>query len=147
MHYFGDLSFDKQPVDKHDNRGDARIHCNAGQVMIKDPQFKNISRQRKLDAPTHLAAEIGGTAIELIRSAWDMKAKISTITVTGANLVAEDGSGQMSLFADTHDSRREKIERAMDNIRGRFGKGAISSGVAVKNDLGIGQDDVGDDQG
>ncbi|HCE42879.1 MAG TPA: DNA polymerase IV [Lentisphaeria bacterium] len=122
------------------------LRCNTVQVMIKDPQFKSISRQRKLDSPTHLAAEIGGAAIELIRSAWDMKAKIRTITVTGADLVAEDDSGQMSLFADAHDTRREKnekIERAMDNIRGRFGKGAISSGATVKNNLGIGQDDKG----
>ena len=46
----------------------------------------------------------------------------------------------MSLFADAHDGRREKtekIERAMDNIRGRFGKSAISSGATVKNDMGI----------
>ncbi len=49
-----------------------------------------------------------------------MKAAIGTITVTGADLVAEDGSGQLSLFADAHDSRREKtekIERTMDSIR------------------------------
>ena len=97
------------------------LKCNTVQVMIKDPQFRSISRQRKLDAPTHLAAEIGGVAIELIRDSWDMKAPIRTITVTGADLVGEDGSGQMSLFADAHDNRREKnekIERAMDNIRG-----------------------------
>jgi DNA polymerase-4 len=120
------------------------LKCNTVQVMIKDPRFRSISRQRKLDAPTHLAAEIGDTVLELIRVSWDMKAPIRTITVTGADLVGEDGAGQMSLFADAHDSRREKnekIERAMDNIRGRFGKRAISSGATVKNNLGIGRDD------
>ncbi len=124
------------------------LKCSTVQVMIKDPQFRSISRQRKLDAPTHLAAEIGDTVVELIRDSWDMDAKIRTITVTGADLVASDGSGQMSLFADAHDSRRaknEKLERAMDNIRDRFGKGAISSGAAVRNDLGIGPDDAVDD--
>jgi len=43
-------------------------------------------------------------------------------------------------------AKNEKIERAMDNIRGRFGKGAISSGATVKNNLGIGRDDAGDDK-
>jgi hypothetical protein len=64
----------------------------------------------------------------------------SVTLLTTADLVTEDGSGQMSLFADAHDGRREKtekIERAMDNIRGRFGKSAISSGATVKNDMGI----------
>jgi DNA polymerase-4 len=110
------------------------LKCQTVQVMIKDPQFRSISRQRKLAVPSHLAAEIGGTAIELISSAWDMKAKIRTITVTGADLVTGDGSGQMSLFADAHDGQRaktEKIERTMDSIRNRFGKGAIASGAAV----------------
>lgn len=103
-----------------------------------------------LVTPGHLAAEIGDTAIELIMNAWDMKSPIRTITVTGADLVAEDGHGQLSLFADAHGGRRaktEKLERAMDNIRGRFGKSAISSGAVVRNDLGIGRDDAGYDKG
>jgi len=56
--------------------------CITVQVMIKDPQFRNRSRPRKLDAPAYLAAEIGDIAVELIISAWDMKAKIRTITIT-----------------------------------------------------------------
>ena len=129
---------------------EAGFKCQTVQVMIKDPKFKSISRQRKLAVPSNLAAEIGGAAIDLIMSTWDMKAAIRTITVTGADLVAEHGSGQMSLFADVHDNRRaktEKIERTMDNIRNRFGKAAISSGAAVRNDLGIGRDDDGDGRG
>ena len=117
----------------------AGFKCNTVQVMLKDTKFRSISRQRKLAVPSNLAAEIGGAAIELIMSTWDMKTAIRTITVTGADLVGEDGSGQLSLFADVHDNRREKtekIERTMDIIRNRFGKAAISSGAAVKNDLG-----------
>jgi DNA polymerase-4 len=120
------------------------LKCQTVQVMIKDTNFKSISRQRKLAVPSHLAAEIGETAIELISGAWDMKAKIRTITVTGTDLVTGDGSGQLSLFADAHDGHRaktEKLERAMDSIRNRFGKAAIGSGAVVRNDLGIGGDD------
>jgi len=51
------------------------------------------------------------------------------------------------MIAEIIYSRREKIERAMDSIRGRFGKGAISSGTAVKNNLGIGPDGAGVDKG
>jgi DNA polymerase-4 len=73
-----------------------------------------------------------------------LKAKIRTITVTGTDLVTGDVSGQLTLFADAHDGHRaktEKLERAMDSIRGRFGKAAIGSGAVVRNDLGIGGDD------
>jgi DNA polymerase-4 len=123
------------------------LKCQTVQVMIKDTNFKSISRQRKLAVPSHLAAEIGETAIELISGAWDMKAKIRTITVTGTDLVTGDGSGQLSLFADAHDGHRaktEKLERAMDSIRNRFGKAAIGSGAVVRNDLGIGAGDDGE---
>ena len=126
------------------------LKCSTVQVMIKDTNFKSISRQRKLAVPSNLAAEIGGAAIELIMSTWAMKTAIRTITVTGADLVGDDGSGQMSLFADVHDKLRaktEQIERTMDIIRNRFGKAAISSGATVRNDLGIGSDDAGDGRG
>ena len=103
------------------------LWCRTVQVQIKDPSFRVISRQKPLDRPTHLASELREAALELIRESWNPSAPIRMLTVTGANLVDEEGLGeQLSLFADPEAERRrqkqERLERAMDGIRGRYGK-------------------------
>ena len=110
------------------------------QVAIKDPKFKTISRQKKLQFATHLSREISDIALEIIKSSWDLKASIRMITITGINLVNENYSEQLCLFDDANNQKRnkqEKIEQAVDNIRNRYGKRAISFGSNVVNDLGI----------
>ena len=67
----------------------------------------------------------------------------STLFAKIDNIIAQQ---RMARMCPERRAKNEKIERAMDNIRGRFGKGAISSGATVKNNLGIGRDDAGDDK-
>jgi len=116
------------------------LKCQGVQVAIKDPKFKTISRQKKLQFATHLSREISDIALEIIKSSWDLKASIRMITITGINLVNENYSEQLCLFDDANNQKRnkqEKIEQAVDNIRNRYGKRAISFGSNVVNDLGI----------
>ena len=116
------------------------LKCQGVQVTIKDPKFKSISRQKKLLTPTHLSKEISDIAIEIIKASWNLKASIRMITITGINLVDENCSEQLCLFDEANNIQRnkqEKIEQAVDSIRQRYGKNAISFGSNVGNDLGI----------
>lgn len=123
------------------------VKCSTIQVAIRDPNFKTISRQRALERPTNLAKEISCLSLEIIQSSWNLKAPIRMITITGANLVPADSTEeQLTLFDDTNEEKREKqehLEAAIDKIRSKFGKGAISFGSIINNDLGI--DDLGND--
>lgn len=109
-------------------------------VDIKDPQFKVISRQVQLDNPTNLTEVIADTAMELIKKHWRMRDPIRLITITAINLCDENQAQQLSLFSDENISteKEEKAERAMDDIREKFGDGAINFGSVIKNDIGLG---------
>lgn len=108
-------------------------------VDIKDPQFKVISRQVQLDNPTNLTEVIASTAMDIIKKHWRMRDPIRLITVTAINLCDENQAQQMSLFADENinTDKEERAERAVDDIRERFGDNAISFGSIIKNDIGV----------
>ncbi len=108
-------------------------------VDIKDPNFKVISRQVQLDNPTNLTEVIADTAMELIRKHWRMRDPIRLITVTAINLCDENQAQQLSLFAEENinTDKEERAERAMDDIREKFGNSAISFGSVIKNDIGV----------
>lgn len=108
-------------------------------VDIKDPDFKVISRQVQLDNPTNLTEVIADTAMELIKKHWRMRDPIRLITVTAINLCDENQAQQLSLFADENinTDKEERAERAMDDIREKFGDSAISFGSVIKNDIGV----------
>ena len=106
------------------------LKCTAVQVTIRDPDFKDICRQKKLAAPTYVSRDLAEAAMELVRASWREKAPVRALTVTAQNLVEEGDAGeQLDLFAANAAPRRdklEKLEKAMDGIRGRFGREAIS---------------------
>ena len=115
--------------------------CSTVQDTIRDPSFRSISRQTRLENPTHLASVLTETAMELITKHWDLRDPIRMITVTAQNLVpAEEAVEQMMLFDEPAREKRakqEKLETAMDAIRRRFGQGAIKPLAVLDNDLGI----------
>ncbi len=108
-------------------------------VDIKDPDFKVISRQQQLDNPTNLAEIIAGTALSIIKKSWQLRKPIRMLTITAINLCDENQAQQLSLFSDENINieKAEKAERAMDDIRRKFGTGAISFGSVLNNDIGL----------
>jgi DNA polymerase IV len=124
------------------------LKCSTVQVVILDPQFKTISRQKKLMKPTCLSIEICNAAIGIIKESWNMKAPIRMLTITGLNLVSENDTEQLSFLGEEVDGRREKIERiehAVDSIRGKYGRSSIAYGSNINNDIGIGDSKNTDD--
>lgn len=116
------------------------LDCRVVQVQIKDPSFKIISRQKTLERPTHLAREISCAAVELVFASWKQGAPIRMLSVTGAGLAPQGAEEQLSLFGAEEEPRRErqdKLEHAMDSIRGRFGREAIATAAAIGSDLGF----------
>ena len=106
------------------------MQCATVNIAVRDPNFKDISRQKGLSSPTYLAREITQACMELLHTAWNPKAPVRALTVTAQTLIpAEQAGEQLDLFAPNASPKREKverIERAMDGIRGKFGKTAIT---------------------
>lgn len=108
-------------------------------VDIKDPQLKVISRQTQLDNPTNLTEVIADTAMDIIKKSWRMRDPIRMLTITAINLCDENQAQQLSLFAEENISteKGEKAERAMDDIRKKFGNNAITFGSVIGNKFGL----------
>lgn len=125
--------------------GRLRKYClKAGgiRVEIKNPGFETVSRQAQLDSPTNLAEVIKTTSYRIIDNFWNMNSPIRLITVTAINLVSEDEDEQLTFFGDDAGTQKgEKLERAMDDIRDKYGSSSIKYGRILKNDLGISLDE------
>ena len=109
-----------------------RLYAGGVSVTLKGADFKTVSRQARLDEPTHLMRDIWETAQELARQIWKAPTPIRAMTVT-ALYVTEDGQAyrQLDLLGQSSAARsekQEKLESAVDAIREKYGSGAITFG-------------------
>ena len=118
------------------------MKCATVNITVRDPNFKDISRQKPLAAPTYLARELVQAAMELLEQSWSPSAPVRALTVTAQNLMpARQAGEQLDLLAPEASPKREKverIERTMDRIRGKFGRESISP-ARIKERDGAGQ--------
>ena len=112
------------------------LYCGGVALTIRNAQFRQFSRQVRLDAPTHLQKDIYQTALALARQSWHAPDPIRALTVTALYLTdSADSFQQLDLLdgaAAQREEKQERLEQAMDTIRGKYGKGAISFGNAGK---------------
>ena len=110
--------------------------CQTVQVLIRDPDFRNLSRQTTLSAATDSTRLLTETALALIAQHWTPGKPIRMITVTASSLVERGDTGeQLSLFDEGAAARREKLERldrAVDALRGKYGRDAVQYGGALR---------------
>jgi DNA polymerase-4 len=116
--------------------------CRVVQVAIKDTSLQSITRQMTIAAPTHLSVEIETAALKLIAKHWKVGRPIRTLTITGENLIPDDGAEgeQLTLFDEPtapRSERAEQLEQTLDKIRNRYGSKAVIKGNILGNDLGI----------
>ena len=108
------------------------LYAGGVQVTVRDPQFHDRSRQMQLSAPTHLIRELTAAAMDLTGQLWKPPAPVRALTVTAIHLVrSEDAYEQVDLFtagAAPKKEKQEKLEAAMDRLRGKFGTDVISYG-------------------
>lgn len=109
------------------------LYCSTVQIQIKDPFLRTISRQQKLKAPTNVTKEIYDAAVAIAEKSWSMSAPVRLLSVTGTGLT-DRCTEQMTLIGDTTEEKLKgaKLDRAMDGIRSRFGKDAISYGRLIQ---------------
>ena len=109
------------------------LYAGGIQVTLRDPEFRDRSRQRQLSAPTHLIRELTDAAMELVGELWKPPSPIRALTVTAIHL-SEEGEAyeQTDLFAPPpqRQERQEKLEGAMARIRQKYGSDAIVFGAA-----------------
>jgi len=100
-------------------------------VEVRYFDFQNISHQKQFLRATQTAKTIYDVACELFEEMWD-KRPVRLLGIRTAKLVDEEEPQQMTLadFANEKqiDERHEKLEKAMDRIKERYGKHIVTKG-------------------
>lgn len=116
------------------------LYCGGVQVTIRDAQFKTITRQKRLPESTHLMKDIYQAALELTAQTWKAPTPVRMLTVTALHITEAAESYQQLDLLGTQQTQRnekqEKIEQAMDSIRGKFGRGSIAFGTPGEKQSG-----------
>lgn len=118
-------------VSKRLRRDGMRTTCIS--VTVRYLDFKTRSHQKKLDEPTDISVEIFETGKQLLRGLWDGKTPLRLIGIA-LNDVTKDTVTQLSLFPEDNVLRekRQKMDRTMDDILDRFGKGSLKRGSGIE---------------
>lgn len=111
--------------------------CQTVQLGIRDPEFRNRSRQVTLERPTNSTRALIETSMALLRAHWPMDKPVRLLSVTAANLLPEEQScEQLSLFdsADAIERRdkQHKLDQTVDELRRRFGNQSVIFAHSVK---------------
>ena len=117
---------------------DVRVETVTVQIRFND--LTCASHQCALPAATNITKEIFDTVCQLFDEMWD-GTPIRLLGVSTTKVSREDMGRQMSLFDDTDYAKLEKLDKAMDSIRMRFGSGAVQRASDLtkqeKTDTGV----------
>jgi DNA polymerase IV len=96
-------------------------------IVIKYSDFRSITRQKTV-IPTYLTKEIYQNGLELIKENWNKSSMIRLLGISISNFQDPD-TEQISFFdelgLDCKNEEEEKLERAIDSIREKFGSDKI----------------------
>lgn len=107
-------------------------------VTLRSRDFKNRSHQCTLSVPTDGTMEIYAQVCHLFDETWDKKTPLRLLGVSLTQL-SRKGEGQFTFFTDEKRKQEEKIDRAVDGIRSRFGTGAVMRGAVYRSPIEVGR--------
>ncbi len=101
-----------------------QLHAREVQIKLRYSDFTTLTRGRTLERATQLDAEV----LEMVRGLFDAHwQKGRAVRLLGVQTSAlESGSAQMELLDGGQDVRRRQAMQAVDALRDRFGKSAVS---------------------
>lgn len=103
-------------------------------VGIKDWEFRYASHQRVLREATNITLEIQREASSLFEELWD-GAPIRHLGIHTGRIRDWDHMRQLRMFDETDYEKQERLDRAVDQIRRRYGMDAVKRGVFLENPI------------
>jgi DNA polymerase-4 len=92
-------------------------------IKVRFSDFKTITRSRTLPEPTDVAARLYATACELYDALGLHGSRIRLLGVAGSGLLTTGATEQLRL--DERPDRWRDADRAVDDLRARFGGGTV----------------------
>ncbi|EJU20191.1 MULTISPECIES: DNA polymerase IV [Mogibacterium] len=113
-------------------------------VEVTTPEFKRLSRQKRLPKPVSSPAAFRRAALDLIKELRYIDRPIRLLTVTAIDLTDSPDAGQLTIFTigasteENHQNEKdESIAKALDQIRDKFGQSSIKFAHVLGNDIGV----------
>lgn len=103
-------------------------------ISVRDNSLFSFTRQKSFLSYTNLTGEIAGEALSLFRGHYQWKRPVRSVGISVSDLAADTIYSQTSLFCD--EVKREKAERldkAVDRLKARFGTFAVQPAVLLKD--------------
>ena len=123
---------------------ESRFRCRTVSVGARFARdLSGYSRQRTLRTPTCLARDVANVAMGLLRSNQpiDKEHALRAVHVRVTNLVPMDVPVQCELFGDAEKTERlERLDLAIDALRGRFGNTCVKRAVELTDEVMSGLD-------
>jgi DNA polymerase IV len=94
-------------------------------VKIRRSDFVTFTRQRHIEPPTQETRVIARVAVELL-DAWLATAPAAALRLLGVGVTQLAPAVQLDLFTAPESVRNQHLDRAVDRIRGRFGRFALA---------------------
>lgn len=107
-------------------------------VTLRSRDFKNRSHQCTLSVPTDGTMEIYAHACRLFDETWDEKTPLRLLGVSLTRLSGTE-EGQFTFFTDAKRKQEEKLDKAVDGIRSRFGAGSVMRGAVYGDTIEVGR--------
>ncbi len=104
-------------------------------VKVRYGNFETVTRSQTLEAGTDHARDLHRVAVELLGRTEAGKRSVRLLGL-GASSLEPAGSGQAGLFAEEKRERLRALDRAVDQLAGRFGKGGVRPGSLVASRSG-----------
>ena len=107
-----------------------RVHdlsAQGVQISLRENNLHSSQFQCKLPFRTQLPSEIGAAAFRLFQERYRWSNNVRAVTVRAIDLVPQNDPNQLSIFVDaTKMAQRERLEDAIESLRDRFGKCAVT---------------------
>ena len=108
---------------------EAGLHARTVSITLRYADFTTITRSHTLSEPSDLDTIFLRTVRDLFSSAWNGTASLRLVGVEFSSFTA--GSGQMDLLDPGRRDKLERLARATDSLRDRFGFSKVQFGGSL----------------
>ena len=106
---------------------DCGVKCQGAQIFLRDNDLMSITRQKKMEYPCCTSRPLLDAAMDLFRQHCRWQKPLRGLGLSAIYLVTADKHIQLSLFDDAVERLllQERIAKAVDSLRFRFGHDAV----------------------
>lgn len=103
------------------------LKCTGVEITLRDNSLYTVTRQMQLPYPTCYAEDILKAAMQLLYRNYDFyrNKHLRSIGLRGINLVTAETGYQLDMFAPDTTDKKDKLAKAVDQLRRRFGYDAV----------------------